>query len=403
MKVSEQWLREWVSPKLDTTALAERLTLGGLEVSAVEPASPDLRDVIIGEIVQVQAHPQAERLKLCSVNVGRKKPLEVVSGADNAAPELRTPVALPGARLPNGVTVEKAEIGGVQSAAMLCSAVDIGLAESATGLLELGRAAPVGNPIAGFLQLDDQVIDIEVTPNRGDCLSVAGIAREVAALTGARLREPTIRRVIARGKRRFKVQLRAKQDCARYVGRVIEGINATATTPLWMVERLRRSGVRSISPVVDVTNYVMLELGQPMHAFDLDRLNGGIQVRHATANESLTLLDGTQARLEAGTLIIADDRGPVALAGIIGGLDSAVSDQTRSIFLESAYFRPETIAERARRLGVQTESSHRFERGVDPQLQRKAVERATALLLSIVGGKPGVTTEAKLDRYIHRR
>jgi phenylalanyl-tRNA synthetase beta chain len=403
MKISEQWLREWVSPKLDTAELAECLTLGGLEVGSLEPAAGPLQGIVVGKILDVRPHPNAERLRLCSVDAGQEQSLEIVCGADNAAPGVKAPVALPGTRLPNGSLIERSEIRGVESQGMLCSAVELGLAESASGLLLLANKAAVGTDVTRYLKLDDTIYEIELTPNRGDCLSVAGIAREVGALTGARLKESAGRRVRAKTRRTFRVKLKAGQDCPRYVGRVIEDVNPAARTPDWMVERLRRAGVRSINPVVDVTNYVMLELGQPMHAFDLDLLAGHIEVRHAREKERLKLLDGTEAILEAGTLVIGDKDRAVALAGIMGGLESAVSERTRNIFLESAYFNPETIAGRARGLGLQTESSYRFERGVDPQLQGKAIERATALLQKIVGGRPGSTVEVKLERYIPQR
>lgn len=403
MKISDYWLREWVSPKLDIATLAERLTLSGLEVGGLEPAGGAFSGVVVGEIVTVDSHPNAERLKLCAVDVGQKKHLHVVSGAANVRPGMRTAVALAGATLADGIKVERSEIRGVVSAGMLCSATELGLSESSTGILALDDSAHIGQDLREHLALDDTIYDIELTPNRGDCLSVAGIAREVAALTGAQLRSPAIPRVPAKGKRRAKVKLQAKGDCPRYVGRAIEAIDVDATTPVWMSERLRRAGVRSINAVVDVTNYVMLELGQPMHAFDLDRLTGDIVVRHAVENEPLKLLDGLEARLKAGTLVIADSKGAVALAGIMGGFDSAVSADTRNIFLESAYFDPQIIARHARGLGLQTESSYRFERGVDPQLQRLAIERASALLKKIVGGEVGPVVEAKLIRHIPRR
>ncbi len=403
MKISDRWLREWVSPKLDAAALAQRLTLSGLEVGGLEPAGGAFSGVVVGEIITVDAHPNAERLKLCAVDVGQKKRLGIVSGAENVTPGMRTAVALAGATLADGTRVERSEIRGVVSAGMLCSATELGLSEASIGILALDRSATIGQDVWDHLALDDTIYDIELTPNRGDCLSVAGIAREVAALTSARLRPPSIRRIPAKGKRRPKVKLQAQGDCPRYVGRVIEAIDIGAATPVWMSERLRRAGVRSINPVVDVTNYVMLELGQPMHAFDLDRLSGEISVRHAAESEPLKLLDGAEVRLKGGTLVIADSNGAVALAGIMGGFDSAVSADTQNIFLESAYFDPQVIAKHARGLGLQTESSYRFERGVDPQLQRLAVERATALLRAIVGGKAGPVVEAKLVRHIPRR
>ncbi len=403
MRISEQWLREWVSPKLDSGQLAERLTLAGLEVSALEPAGPDLTGVVVGEVCSVEPHRRASRLQLCRVDVGRADAVTIVCGAPNVTTGLRAPVALPGTILPGGKTVTRTDIRGTESEGMLCSAEELGLAESAEGLMVLGAEAAPGQSLYEALHLDDTVFDIELTPNRGDCLSVAGIAREIAALTSARLRAPTVRNVPARNKRRIKIKLQAQKDCPRYVGRVIEGIDQGVPTPVWLLERLRRSGVRSISPVVDVTNYVMLELGQPMHAFDLDKLNGGIRVRQAAANETLLLLDGTEARLEAGTLLIADDSGPAALAGIMGGLESAVGPGTRNLLLESAYFRPQAIASRARKLGLQSESSHRFERGVDPRLQRKAIERATGLLREIVRGRAGPVIDVTVERHLPKR
>lgn len=400
MKLSEKWLREWVNPRLDTKQLAERLTMAGLEVGAVEPVASPLDGVVVGEILSVTPHPNAERLRVCEVNVGEKHPRTIVCGAANAAAGLKAPVALPGARLPGDKTIAEAELRGVKSSGMLCSTQDLGLEESSDGLLVLDARARPGMSFAKFLGLDDVTLEVDLTPNRGDCLSVAGIAREVAALTGAALKAPKSRRVVVKSRKRMKVVLEAPQDCPVYLGRVIEDINPHATTPLWMKERLRRSGLRAIHPVVDVTNYVLLELGQPMHAFDLDRLSGNVHARLARKGELLTLLDGKQISPEPGTLLITDDRKPLALAGIMGGLDSAVSDTTRHLFLECAHFRPETIAGRARALGLQTESSQRFERGVDPALPRTAMERATELLLTIVGGKAGPVVEQISKRHL---
>jgi phenylalanyl-tRNA synthetase beta chain len=396
MKISEQWLREWVAPKLDTAALAQRLTMAGLEVGAVEPVAPDLRGVVVGEIRAIAPHPAADKLRVCRVNAGKGKELEIVCGAANAAVGVKAPLALPGAKLPNGTDIKATEIRGVASAGMLCSAAELGIEESSPGLLALDADARPGQRLVEYLGLDDKTLEVDLTPNRGDCLSIAGVAREVGALTGARLMQPAIRNVPARSKRGVKVVLRAPKDCPRYVGRVIEDVRTDAVTPMWMRERLRRSGVRCIHPVVDVTNYVMLELGQPMHAFDLDRLTGPVQVRSAKAGESLQLLDGKEYRFEVGTLLIADAAGPLAMAGVMGGQPSAVTAESRHIFLESAWFHPDAIAGRARSLGLQTDASQRFERGVDPDLQRRAVERATALLLAIVGGRPGPVVEASV-------
>ena len=402
MKISEKWLREWVSPKLDTRALADRLTMAGLEVGAIESVAPVLDRVVVGEIVSVAPHPSADKLRLCRVNVGKGKKLDIVCGAANAAPGMKAPVALEGAVLPGGMKIRQAEVRGVMSAGMLCSASELGLAESADGLLSLDEDARPGASIADYLGLDDVTLEIDLTPNRGDCLSIAGIARELAALTGAKIKSPAIKPVSARLRRKISVKLDASQDCPRYVGRVMSDINPSAVTPMWMKEKLRRGGIRSIHPVVDVTNYVMLELGQPIHAFDLDKLHGAIHVRHAAKNESLVLLDGNTIKVEPGSLLIADDRQALALAGIMGGLHSAVSDSTRHLFLESAWFRPETISVRARSQGLQTDSSQRFERGVDPDLQRRAMERATSLLLGIVGGKPGPVIEQTAGRHLPR-
>jgi phenylalanyl-tRNA synthetase beta chain len=402
MKISEKWLREWVSPKLDTRALAHRLTMAGLEVSAMEPVAPNLDRVVVGEITSVAPHPSADKLRLCRVNIGKGGKLDIVCGAANAAVGMKVPVALTGATLPNGTKIKQTEIRGVSSSGMLCSAAELGLAEATEGLLALDSAAKPGMSLSDYLALDDVALEVELTPNRGDCLSIAGMARELAALTGAKIKSPAIEPVPAKHRQKMTIKLDASADCPRYVGRVITGINPDAATPLWMKEKLRRGGVRSIHPVVDVTNYVMLELGQPMHAFDRDKLHGAIHVRQAGKNESLVLLDGSCIKLEPGSLLIADDRQPLALAGIMGGLDSAVSRTTRHLFLESAWFRPEAISLRARAQALQTESSQRFERGVDPAVQKLAVERATSLLLDIIGGKPGPVTEQTVRRYLPR-
>jgi len=402
MKLSEQWLREWVNPRLDTKQLAERLTMAGLEVGAIEPVAPPLDRVVVGEILTVTPHPDAERLRVCEVDTGDKRPRTVVCGAPNAAAGLKVPVALPGAKLPGGKTIADAELRGVKSSGMLCSAQDLGLEESSEGILLLDTKSKLGATLTKLLGLDDVALELDLTPNRGDCLSVAGMAREVAALTGAALKPSKSGRVAVKSRKHVKVVLDAPVDCPAYIGRVIENIDSRAATPLWMKERLRRAGQRAIHPVVDVTNYVMLELGQPMHAFDLDKLSGSVHARHAHKNERLTLLDGKQIAPAPGTLLIADDEKPLALAGIMGGLDTAVSESTCHLFLESAHFRPDAIAGRARALGLQTESSQRFERGVDPLLPRVAMERATELLLAIVGGRVGPLVERISRRHLPR-
>ncbi|MBI5782759.1 MAG: phenylalanine--tRNA ligase subunit beta, partial [Gammaproteobacteria bacterium] len=396
------WLREWVSPKLDTQALAHRLTMAGLEVGAMEPVAPKLDKVVIGKIVSMTPHPSAGKLRLCRVGIGREKTLDIVCGAANAAIGMLAPVALEGATLPNGMKIRYTEIRGAASHGMLCSAQELGLAESADGLLVLDDDAKPGMPLTEYLGLDDVSLEIDLTPNRGDCLSVAGLARELAAITGAKIKSPAIKPAKPGHRQRIAVKLDAQQDCPHYVGRVVTGINPRAVTPVWMKEKLRRSAIRSIHPVVDIINYVMIELGQPMHAFDLERIRGSIHVRHAGMNESLVLLDGNRLTPKPGSLLIADDAQPLALAGIMGGLDSAVSNTTSDLFLESAWFRPETISVRSREHGLQTESSYRFERGVDPALQRLAMERATALLLAVVGGKPGPLIEQTVKRHLPR-
>jgi phenylalanyl-tRNA synthetase beta chain len=400
MKISEKWLREWVSPKLDTQALAHRLTMAGLEVGAIAPVAPPLEHVVVGEIVSMTPHPSADRLNCCRVNIGKSVFLDIVCGATNAVAGMKAPVALEGAKLPNGTVIKKTKIRGVPSSGMLCSAVELGIEESAEGLLVLEHDAKPGMALVEYLGLDDNMLEVDLTPNRGDCLSVAGLARELAAITGAKYNLPKIRSVPAKSKQRVAIVLDAEQDCPSYVGRVVADINPDATTPIWMKERLRRCGVRSIHPVVDVTNYVMLELGQPMHAFDLEKLSGAIHVRHAGKGEQLTLLDGKSIQVEPGSLLIADNQRPLALAGIMGGLDTAVGSTTRQIFFESAWFRPEAIAGRARSYGMQTESSQRFERGVEPGLQKRAIERATSLLLAIAGGKPGPVVEKTVRRHL---
>lgn len=389
MKLSYEWLREWVTVKLAPRALAERLTLAGVEVGAIEPAGPALEGVVVGRVRRVDAHPQAPNLKLCEVEAGGGKRVRVVCGAPNVAVGIKAPLALPGTQLPDGRKIETAVIHGVESAGMLCSSAELGLDGDAGELLILDGSVRTGLPLAKALDLDDVTLELDLTPNRGDCLSVAGVAREVSALTGAALHAPPIRPARVRTQRRVAVRIEARAACPRYAGRVIEGLDRGARTPPWMRERLRRAGVRSLHPVVDVTNYVMLELGQPMHAFDLAKLRGGIRVRTAAENEALTLLDGRRVPLPRGALLIADDRGPIALAGVMGGEETAVSEETDAVFLESAHFEPMTVARYARAMGIQTDASQRFERGVDPTLPVRALERATALLLEIAGGRAG--------------
>lgn len=403
MKFSEQWLRTWVNPTVSLEELTAGLTMAGLELDALEPITPALDNVVVGQVVSLNPHPDADKLRVCQVDVGEKNPLTIVCGAANVEADGRYPVALIGAQLPGGLTIKKAKLRGVESSGMLCSAKELSLAEQAEGLLTLPSDAPIGQSIVAYLQLDDHSIELGLTPNRGDCLSVKGIAREVGVLFKTDVHGPETAEIKATITEQFPVAIEAGEHCPRYVGRVIRNINPKAQTPIWMQERLRRSGLRSISPTVDVTNYVLLELGQPMHAFDFDKLRGGIKVKLSSGAEKLELLDGQTIELTTGSLVIADDNGPQALAGIMGGNGTGVTDATSNIFLESAFFAPASIAGRARSYGLHTDSSHRFERGVDPALQRSAIERATQLLLEIVGGEAGPVNEVVSAEHQPRR
>jgi phenylalanyl-tRNA synthetase beta chain len=396
MRFSEAWLREWVDPPVATAALADQLSMAGLEVDAVEPVAPAFHGVVVGHVEAVEPHPDAAKLRLSRVDVGQGdgEPLGIICGAANVAAGMRVPVATIGAELPGGFRIKKAKLRGVHSYGMICSAAELGLAESSDGILPLPADAPVGADFRAWLGLDDTAIELDLTPDRADCLSVAGVAREVGVLNGVPVTGPAMDPVAPTHDDAHPVELIAANACPRYLCRVVRGVDPTAETPLWMAERLRRSGLRPIAAVVDVTNYVLLELGQPMHAFDRDRLDGPIRVRMAAAGEPLALLNGDEVELRGDTLVIADAARPVAMAGIMGGADSAVSDETRDVLLESAFFSPTAISGRARGYGLHTDSSHRFERGVDPDLQRRAMERATALLLAIAGGEPGPITEA---------
>lgn len=403
MKFSERWLREWVAPEWTTEELCRRLTSAGLEVDAVEPVATALYEVVVGHVISCEPHPDADKLKVCRVDVGRGEPLQIVCGASNVFAGAKVPAALVGAELPGGMAIKKAKLRGVESSGMLCSAKELGLAESAPGLLIFPGDAPVGEGVQNYLELDDTSIELGITPNRGDCLSIAGIAREVAALSRRKIAGPNIAAVLPQHDMIFPVRVGVPQACPRYLGRVISGVNAQAATPLWMQEKLRRSGLRSISPIVDVTNYVLLELGQPMHAFDLARLEGGIQVRMANDGERCELLDGQTVTLKSDTLVIADEQRPVAMAGIMGGAASAVGAQTTSIFLESAHFAQAAVSGQARHYGLRTDSSHRFERGVDPELPRRAMERATALITQITGGRAGPIIDASSAAHLPQR
>ncbi|MCW8853251.1 MAG: phenylalanine--tRNA ligase subunit beta [Gammaproteobacteria bacterium] len=396
MKISEKWLREWVNPAINTQQLADQITMAGLEVDSIEPAAGDFNGVVVAQVKQVEKHPDADKLNVCKVDAGGEL-LQIVCGASNVREGLMVACATIGAVLPGDFKIKKSKLRGVESFGMLCSEKELGMAESAEGLMELPEDAPIGQNIREYLQLDDQVIEVDLTPNRSDCLSVAGIAREVGTLNQCDVSAVEIKDVAAEIDDTFAVSVSAKEACPRYLGRVIRNINVQTQTPLWMVEKLRRAGIRSLGPAVDVTNYVMIELGQPMHAFDLDVLKGSIQVRMANAGEKITLLDGKEIEATDNTLLIADDSKPLALAGVMGGENSGVTDDTKHLFLECAFFTPLAIAGKARDFGLHTDSSHRFERGVDPELQFKAMERATQLLIDICGGQPGPVNEQTSD------
>lgn len=393
MKFSEQWLRTWVNPQVARDELVARLSMAGLEVDSVTPAAGAFSGVVVGEILATEQHPDADKLRVCQVSNGSET-FQVVCGAPNARPGIKIPFAMIGAVLGEDFKIKKAKLRGVESFGMLCSAAELQISEENDGLLELAADAPVGEDIRSYLNLDDASIEVDLTPNRGDCLSVAGLAREVGALYDVPVSRPAIAAVAAVHDEVRNVEVLASQACPRYLGRVIRNVDLSRPTPLWMVERLRRSDVRAIDPAVDVTNYVMLELGQPMHAFDLAEIKGGIRVRMAEAGEKLVLLDGQEVTLRPDTLVIADHERALAIAGVMGGEHSGVAANTRDLFLESAFFDTIAIAGKARSYGLHTDASHRFERGVDSRLAREAMERATALLLEIVGGEPGPIVEA---------
>ncbi len=393
MRFSEAWLRENVNPPVSTQTLVEQLTMAGLEVDAVEPAAGYFDSVVVGEVLEVVPHPHADRLKLCKVRIGEAPCLQIVCGAPNVVPGMRAPTALPGAILPGDVRIGRAELRGVASAGMLCSAKELGLDSSADGLMSLPEDAPVGADIRQYLQLNDSILTLDLTPNRADCLSIRGIAREVAVLNKLDWKPRPSSESAIRHEDSVPVHVSESEACPRYLGRLLTALTQAADTPLWIRERLRRSGIRSLGPIVDVTNYVLLELGQPLHAFDAAKLTGGLQVRLATSGERIVLLNDQTVALDEDVLVIADAAKPLAIAGIMGGKDSAVSEATTDIFLECAFFAPAAIAGKARRYGLATESSHRFERGIDPELQHNAIERATELLVAITGGQPGPISE----------
>lgn len=396
MIISEQWLRDWVRVDLNAQEIADCLTNAGLEVDGVDAVAGPIDNLVVGKVLTMEKHPDADRLNCTTVDIGTEV-LNIVCGAANVREGLMVAVATVGAKLPNGLKIKKAKVRGVESIGMLCSASELGLEENSAGLIELDDDAEIGQRVDEYLNLDDNLIDIDLTPNRGDCLSVQGIAREMKVLADGSYHPLDIDAIAATINDSIEVELQDSTNCPRYIGRVIKGISADAATPLWMQERLRRSGVRPISPVVDITNYVMIELGQPMHAFDLAKLDSKIVVRQSVAGEKIQLLDDSEATLDGETLVIADAKSPIAIAGVMGGSDSAIGDDSTNIVLEAAHFTRKSASGKARRYGLHTESSFRFERGVDPQLPPLAIERATELILAICGGEAGPLSGQKED------
>ena len=394
MKFSEQWLREWVNPQVSTGALSEQLSMAGLEVDGVEPVAAEFSGVVVGKVVECGQHPNADKLRVTKINVGEEELLDIVCGAPNCREGLKVAVAKVGAVLPGDFKIKKAKLRGEPSHGMLCSFSELGMGEDHSGIIELPADAELGMDIRDYLNLDDNIIEVDLTPNRADCLGIRGLAREVGVLNSADVTEPAVEDVEATIDDKLAITLSAPEACPRYLGRVICNVDVKAASPLWLKEKLRRCGIRSIDPIVDVTNFVLLELGQPLHAFNLDAIDGNINVRLAHAGEQLTLLDESTVELKDNTLVIADDSKALAMAGIFGGLHSGVNEETKHILLESAFFSRDAIAGRARQYGLHTDASHRYERGVDPLLQRKAMERATALILDICGGQPGPVVEA---------
>lgn len=408
MLLSESWLRDWVNPDIDTDKLSEKLTLAGLEVEGTEAATTlactatNRKKIVVGRIQSTSRHPDAETLKLCKVDIGGRKPLEIVCGASNAREGLTVAVARVGARIP-GIVIKRSTICGVDSEAMLCSASELGLANQSEGILELDTDGPLGNSLIDYLALEDTVIEVDLTPNRGDCLSVQGVAREISALTGAKMKDIAVSAVRPKSRETLSIDMQAPGACPGFAGRIIRDIDMQAKTPDWMVEKLRRSGLRPINLVVDITNFVMLETGQPMHAYDFDKLSGGIIVRMAKKREKLQLLDGSTVSLDPSQLVIADHKKAVGLAGIMGSDNTAISDSTTNIYFEAAFFSPSHMLGKARQFGMHTDASYRFERGVNPIGQVAAIERATTLLLNSSPGIPGKTSYSSLKKHLPKR
>ncbi|CAI0933652.1 Phenylalanine--tRNA ligase beta subunit [Serratia fonticola] len=403
MKFSELWLREWVNPAISSEALSDQITMAGLEVDGVEPVAGVFNGVVVGHVVECGQHPNADKLRVTKVDVGGERLLDIVCGAPNCRVGLKVAVATVGAVLPGDFKIKAAKLRGEPSEGMLCSFSELAISDDHDGIIELPVDAPIGTDIRDYLQLNDSAIEISVTPNRADCLGIIGVARDVAVLNQLPLSEPDMSPVAATITDTLPIRVEAPQACPRYLGRVVKGINVKAPSPLWMREKLRRAGIRSIDAVVDVTNYVLMELGQPMHAFDLNRIEGGIVVRMAREGETLRLLDGNEAKLQADTLVIADQQKALAMGGIFGGEHSGVNDETQDVLLECAFFSPLSITGRARRHGLHTDASHRYERGVDPALQHKAMERATRLLIDICGGQAGPIIDVSDESTLPKR
>lgn len=399
MRLNVDWLRDWVDTELNPAEIADCLTIAGHEVSSIEPVTGNIEGLVVGQIVSVKPHPDADRLVICQVNDGRKEHT-VVCGAPNATNNLKAPFAPVGALLPGDIKIKRTKLRGIMSSGMLCSSKELGLSENSSGLLVLPEDAPTGKSIKEYLRLDDSILDLELTPNRGDCFSVLGIAREIAAIEELKLGSPSREIIDAQNTEMFEVKLQANEACPSFCGRVIRNVSISADTPIWMAERLRRAGLRTINPVVDITNYVMLELGQPLHGYDVAKLDTEIIVRFAKEAEKLTLLDGRELTLHSDVMVIADDSGAIGLAGIMGGKSTAVDGSTKNVFLEAAFFSPDAMAGRARRYKLHTDASMRFERGVDPEIQNFAMERATNLLLEIAGGEAGPIMVTKQREHL---
>ncbi|MDS7957940.1 MULTISPECIES: phenylalanine--tRNA ligase subunit beta [unclassified Acinetobacter] len=402
MKISENWLRTWVNPAIDSEILSDQLTMLGLEVDELAPVAKPFTGVVVGEVLTVEQHPDADRLRVTTVNIGSGEPLQIVCGAPNVRAGMKAPVATIGAVLPGDFKIKKGKLRGVESQGMLCGASEIDLEDKIDGLLELPTDAPVGVNIREYLKLDDNVIDISITPNRGDCFSIRGIAREIAVINQLQMNEPEIKSVDATIADEKKVVI-STEGAPRYLGRVIKNVNVKAATPEWMEQALARSGIRTHSILVDVTNYVLMELGQPMHAFDLAKIEGTVHVRQAQPQEKLQLLNDQEVELQEDIMVIADDQKALAIAGIMGGLASSVTDDTTDIFLESAFFAPLAIAGRARRFGLHTDSSQRYERGVDFELPLIAMNRASQLIQELAGGEFGPITVAEKTEILPKR